>query len=205
MTRNPSPPRVPTRSQNLSPRNLSQDALCGMDTVHMAISLGNHHWSHQHQANAVVHPVTGKGMEYMALMKDPHLQPLWKRMRATNAGDFSKAFETFQEPKHVSLSNSQTSQKTERSLTAKYRSHRQTRLLRRRRHFHGRHHNIQNPDQQHPLHRGRRHDDDGHKNYYQGTPLPRFEYMKMLLSRFPEEIVQKYHLNALAVDGWVYI
>jgi hypothetical protein len=29
--------------------------------------------------------------------------------------------------------------------------------------------------------------------------------MKMLLSRFREEIVQKYNLNALAVDGWVYI
>jgi hypothetical protein len=43
------------------------------------------------------------------------------------------------------------------------------------------------------------------KNYYLGTPLPRFEYMKMLLSRFPEEIVQKYNLTALAVDGWVYI
>jgi hypothetical protein len=42
-------------------------------------------------------------------------------------------------------------------------------------------------------------------NYYLGTPLPRFEYMKMLLSRFPEDIVQKYNLNALAVDGWVYI
>jgi hypothetical protein len=28
--------------------------------------------------------------------------------------------------------------------------------------------------------------------------------MKMLLSRFPEEIVQKYNLGALAVDGWVY-
>jgi hypothetical protein len=26
-------------------------------------------------------------------------------------------------------------------------------------------------------------------NYYLGAPLPRFEYMKMLLSRFPEEIV----------------
>jgi hypothetical protein len=39
------------------------------------------------------------------------------------------------------------------------------------------------------------------KNYYIGTPLPRFEYMKMLLSRFPEEIIQKYNLNALAVDG----
>jgi hypothetical protein len=43
------------------------------------------------------------------------------------------------------------------------------------------------------------------KNYYLGSPLPRFEYMKMLLSRFPEEIIQKYNLNALAVDGWVYI
>jgi hypothetical protein len=27
----------------------------------------------------------------------------------------------------------------------------------------------------------------------------------MLLSRFPEEIVHKYNLNALAVEGWVYI
>jgi hypothetical protein len=79
MTHTSSPPRVPTRSRNLSPRNLSQDAFCGMDTAHMAIDLGNRHWSQQHQANAVVHPVTGKEMEYMALMKDPRLQPLWKR------------------------------------------------------------------------------------------------------------------------------
>jgi hypothetical protein len=43
------------------------------------------------------------------------------------------------------------------------------------------------------------------KDYYLGTSLPRFEYMKMMLSRFPEEIVQRYNLNALAVDGWVYI
>jgi hypothetical protein len=27
----------------------------------------------------------------------------------------------------------------------------------------------------------------------------------MLLSHFPEEIVEKYNLKALAVDGWVYI
>jgi hypothetical protein len=27
------------------------------------------------------------------------------------------------------------------------------------------------------------------KNYYLGTPLPRYEYMHMLFSRFPEEIV----------------
>jgi hypothetical protein len=50
-----------------------------MDTDHIAIALGNHHWYQAPQANAVVHPITGKEMEYMALMKDPRLQPLWTR------------------------------------------------------------------------------------------------------------------------------
>jgi hypothetical protein len=59
-TLRPSPPRVPTRSQRLSPRNLSQDDFCVMDTSHMTITLGENHWSRQHQANAVIHPTTGK-------------------------------------------------------------------------------------------------------------------------------------------------
>jgi hypothetical protein len=75
----PSPPTVPWRSQNLSPRNLSKDDFGDTDTAHMAIALGNHHWSEQHHDNSVVHPITGKEMEYMALMKGPRLQPLWKR------------------------------------------------------------------------------------------------------------------------------
>jgi hypothetical protein len=72
-----SPPRVPTSFQRLSPRNLYQDDLYRMDSAHMAIALGHNHWSKQHQANAVIQPVTGKEMEYSALMKDPQLQPLW--------------------------------------------------------------------------------------------------------------------------------
>jgi hypothetical protein len=67
------------RSQNLSPRNLSQDEFCNIETSNMAIDLGSYHWSQQHHANAVVHPITRKEMEYMALMKDPSLQPLWRR------------------------------------------------------------------------------------------------------------------------------
>jgi hypothetical protein len=39
------PPRMPRRTENLSPCNLSQDAFYGMDAAHMAIALGNHHWS----------------------------------------------------------------------------------------------------------------------------------------------------------------
>jgi hypothetical protein len=118
-TLNPSPPRVRTRSQNLSPRNLSQDDLCGMDTSHVAIALGNNHWSQQHLANAVIHPVTGKEMEYMALMKDPVYNHFINEVLATNADAYSKAFGTFPEPTHVSLSNSPTPRKTEISLTEK--------------------------------------------------------------------------------------
>jgi hypothetical protein len=55
-----SPPRVPTGSHTLSPRNLSQDDFCGMDAAHVAIALGNNHWSQRHQSNAFIHPVTGK-------------------------------------------------------------------------------------------------------------------------------------------------
>jgi hypothetical protein len=73
------PPRVPTGSLDLSPRNLSQYDFCGMDTAHIAIALENNHCSQRHHANAVIHPVTGKEMEYSALMKDPRLKPLWTR------------------------------------------------------------------------------------------------------------------------------
>jgi hypothetical protein len=57
----------------------SQDDFCGKDTAHMAVALGNNHWSQRHYANEVIHPITGKEMEYSALMKDPRLQPLWTR------------------------------------------------------------------------------------------------------------------------------
>jgi hypothetical protein len=71
--------RVPTGSQRLLPRHLSQDDLCGMESANMAISIGSNHWLQRHQANSVIHPVTCKEMKYSALMKYPHLQPLWTR------------------------------------------------------------------------------------------------------------------------------
>jgi hypothetical protein len=55
-----SPPRVPNGSLELTPRNLSQDDFCEMDTAHMEISLGHNHWSQRQHANAVIHPITGK-------------------------------------------------------------------------------------------------------------------------------------------------
>jgi hypothetical protein len=44
------------------------------------------HWFQQHISNSVVHPITSKQMEYMALMNDPDLQPLLKRGFSNEAG-----------------------------------------------------------------------------------------------------------------------
>jgi hypothetical protein len=219
---NPSPPRVPTRSRRLSPRNLSQNDFCGMDTAHMVIALGNNLWSQQHLANAVIHPVTGKEMEYMALMKDPRLQPLWKRGFCNECGrlfqgiwDIPGTDKCF----FIKITNIPKDRKiTYGKIVCDYKPHKKEKERVRltvggnRLDYAG---DIATSTADITtfkiLINSTLSNDDAAmmimdiKNYYLSTPLPRFEYMKMLLSRFPEEIVQKYNLNTLAVDGWVYI
>jgi hypothetical protein len=207
------------RSQNLSPRNLSQNDFWDMETANMAIALGNHHWSQQYHANAVVHPVTGKEMEYTALVKDPSLQPLWKR------DEIGRLFQGIRDIPgtdtcfFVKLTNIPKDRKiTYGKIVCDYKPHKKEK------------------ERVRLAVGGDRLDYSGNvatstadittfkilinstlstadaammmmdiKNYYLGTPFPRFEYMKMLLSRFPEEIVDKYNLGALSIDGWVYI
>jgi hypothetical protein len=219
---NPSPPRVPTRSQNLSPRNLSQNDFCGMDTSRMAIALGNNHWSQQYLGNAGIHPVTGKEMEYMALMKDPRLQPLWKRGFGNECG---RLFQGIREIPgtdtcfFIKLTNVPKDRKiTYGKIVCDYKPHK--RKKERVRLTVGGNILDYSGDVATStadittfkiLINSTLSTEDAAmmmmdiKNYYLGTPLPRFEYIKKLLSRFPEEIVQKYNLNALAIDGWVYI
>jgi hypothetical protein len=193
-----------------------------MDTVHMVIALENNHWSQRHHANAVIHPVTEKEMEYSALMKDPRLQPLWTRGSGNKCGRLFQGIrdipgtDTFF---FIELKNIPKYRKiTYGKIVCDYKPHKQEK------------------ERVWLTVGGDRLDYSGDittstadittfkilinstlstkdvammmmdiENYYLGTPLPRFEYMKMLLSRFPEEIIQKYSLNALAVDGWVCI
>jgi hypothetical protein len=61
-----------------------------MDSAHISNALGNNHWSLRHQANAVIHLVTRKEMEYLALMKDPRLQPLWTQGFGNECGRLFK-------------------------------------------------------------------------------------------------------------------
>jgi hypothetical protein len=65
--------RVPARTQNMSPRNLSQDDFWRMEASNMTLALVTTHWYQKNFANSLVHLITGKQMEYMALMNDPDL------------------------------------------------------------------------------------------------------------------------------------
>jgi hypothetical protein len=188
----------------------------------MAIALGDNHWSRQHPANAIIHPVTGKEMEYVALMNDPCLQPLWKRGFGNKCGRLFQGIRDIPGTDtcfFIKLTNIPKDRKiTYGKIVCDYKPHkRQNERVR-------------------LTEGGGRLDYSGDvttstadittfkilinstfstedaammmmdiTNYYLGTPLPRSEYMKMLLSLFPEEIVQQYNLNALAFDGWVYI
>jgi hypothetical protein len=189
-----------------------------MDTSHMAIALGDNHWSRQHLANVIVHPIPGKEMEYTALMKDPGLQPLWTRGFGNKCGrlfqgtrDIAGTDTCF----FINLTNIPKDRKiTYGKIVCDYKPHKKEKECVRL------------------VVGGNRLDYSGDivtstadittfkilvnstlstndaammmmdiKIYYLGTPLPRFEYMRMMLSCFPEEIIQKYNINALANDG----
>jgi hypothetical protein len=160
------------------------------------------------------HPVTGKEMEYSALMKDPRLQPLWTRGFGNEYGRLFQGIRDIPGTDTcflIDLKNIPNDRNiTYGKIVCDYKPHKKEKervLL---------------------TVGGDRLDYSGDiatstadittfkilinitlstkdaammmmdiKNYYIGTPLPRFEYMKMQL--------QRYNLSALAVDGWVCI
>jgi hypothetical protein len=71
------PPRVQARTHQLFPRNLSWDFL-DIGGASCAIAFGKNHWTMTPMMNSVIHPVTGKEMQYTDLMKDPDLGPLFE-------------------------------------------------------------------------------------------------------------------------------
>jgi hypothetical protein len=174
-----------------------------MDTAHMVIALGYNHWSRQHLANAVIHPVTGKEMEYTALMKDPQLKPLWTRGFGNECGRLFQGIRDIAGTDtclFIKLTDITKDRKvTYGKIVCDYKPHKKEK------------------ERVRLTVGGDRLDYSGDvatstvdittfkilinstlstedaammmmdiKNYYLGTPLPRFEYMKMLLSRFPE-------------------
>jgi hypothetical protein len=172
----------------------------------MVIALGNNHLYRQHQANAVIHPVTRKEMEYLALMKDPPLQPLWTRGIDKECGCLFQGIQDIAGTNtyfFIKLTNIPKNRRiTYGKIVCDYKPHKKEKervrltvggdiLV-----YSGNiatstsdittfkiliNITLSNEDAAMMM--------VDIKKYYLGTPLPRFEYMKMLLSRFPEEII----------------
>jgi hypothetical protein len=103
-----------------SPINLSQDYFWNMETSNQAITLGANHWKNQKFAHAVVHPMTGKQMEYMALMEDPDLQPLWKRGFSNEVGRLFQGIRDIPGTNTCFFVELKTYQRTDKSHMAKF-------------------------------------------------------------------------------------
>jgi hypothetical protein len=76
-TRRVSHPMVKARALQLSPRNLSRDFL-DLGAANCACALGDNHGTKTPMMNSVIHPVTGKEMQYKDLTKDAILGPLFE-------------------------------------------------------------------------------------------------------------------------------
>jgi hypothetical protein len=167
----------------------------------MAISIGDNHWSQQHHANAVIQPVTGKAMEYATLMKDPQIQPLCTRGFGNECGRLFQGIreipgtDTFF---FIKLTNIPKDRKiTYGKIVCDYKPHKKEKerirltvggdIL----DYSG---DVATSTADITIFKilinSTLYTEDAAmmmmdiKNYYLGTPLPRFEYMKMMLSRF---------------------
>jgi hypothetical protein len=105
-------------------------------------------------------------MEYMALMKDPDLQPLWKRCFGNEAGRLFQGIRDIPGTDtsfFVELTNIPKDRKiVYGKIVFDYKPHKKEKERVRLSNLHRGHHNIQNLDQQHSFHKGCGHDDDGH-------------------------------------------
>jgi hypothetical protein len=220
-TRRVSPPRVESRAQQLSLRNLSHDFL-DLGAENCACALGENHWTKIPMINLVIRHVTGKEMQYEDLMKDPIVGPLFeiglrnaldcicqgiRDIAGTNIAFF---IDMHNIPKYRKITYGKLVCDVKPNKTEKHR----VRLT-----FGGdildysgdtatstadittfkflinstlstNETKIMMMDK---------------KNYYLGTPLTTYEYMILPLTILPLDIIEKYDLKCLAVNGWVYL
>lgn len=174
-------------------------------------------------ANAVLHPETGEAMEYRALVKNPNTQAIWTRSFANELGRLAQGVgnridgtDTIFFIPHSSVPPDRTV--TYGRIVCDYRPQKsepeRTRLT-----VGGNlidypfdvstdtsdlttaklviNSTISTPGARQVL--------IDLKNYYLGTPMDRYEYMRLAIDLLPDEIVQQYHLHDLVHNGFVYV
>jgi hypothetical protein len=220
-TRRAAPPRVQARPHQLSPRNLYQDLL-DLRGANCAIAFGEYHWTKTQMMNSVIHPITGKEMQYKDLVKDPDLGPLFEIGLSNELGRICQGIRDVAGTNtdfFIDLANIPKDCKiTYGKLVCDFKP---------------------NKNENHWFRLtvgGDRLDYSGDMttstadsttfkilinstlstqeakmmmmdiiNYYVGTPLPTYQYMRLPISILPVDIIEKYDLTRLEVNGWVYL
>jgi hypothetical protein len=216
-----SPPRVQTRTHHLSPQNLSRVFL-DLGGANCAIAFGEHHWTTTHMMNYVIHPSTGKEMQYKDLMKDPDLGPSFEIGLSNELGLICQGIRNISGTNTAFFIDLKSIPKNHKitygKLVCDFKP---------------------NKNEKHwvILTVGAdRLDYSGYtatstadittfkilinstlstqeakmmmmdiNKYYLGAPLPIYEYMRLPISILPLDIIEKYDLTRLTVKGWVYM
>jgi hypothetical protein len=187
-----------------------------------AIVFGENHWTKTRMMNSVIHPVTGKEMQYKDLMKDPDLGPLFEIDLSNELGRICQGIRDiagtntafFIDLKSIPKDRKITYGKLVCDLKPNKTEKHQVRitvggdildysgdtetskadittfkiLI----------NNTLSTQEAKMIMMDI-------KKYYLGTPLPTYEYMRLPLSILPLDIIEKYDLIRLAVNGWVYL
>jgi hypothetical protein len=220
-TRRAAPPRMQAKPHQLSPRNLSRDFL-DLGGANCAIALGESHWTKTKMMNSVIHPITGKEMQYKDLMKDPDLGPLFEIDLSNELGRICQGIRD--------IAGTNTAFFIDLTSIPKDRKITYGKLV------------CNFKPNKHEKHRvrltvgGDRLDYSGNTatsttdittfkilinstfstqeakmmmmditNYYVGIRLPTYEYMRLPISFLPLDIIEKYDLTRLAVNSGVYL
>jgi hypothetical protein len=212
---------VKARAQQLSPRNLSRDFL-DLGAVNCACALGENHWTKTPMMNSFIHPVTVKEMQYKDLMKDPIFGPLFEIGLSNELGRICQGIrdiagtntaffiDLHNIPKDRKITYGKLVCDFKPNKTEKYRVSLAVRgdrldysgdtatstadittfkiLI---------NSTLSTNEAKMMM--------MDIKNYYTGTPLPTYEYMRLPLTILPHDIIEKYDLKRLAVNGWVYM
>jgi hypothetical protein len=187
-----------------------------------AIAFGESHWTKTHMMNSVIHPSTGKEIKYKDLMKDPDLGPSFEIGLSNELGRICQGIRDIAGTNtdfFIDLKSIPKNRKiTYGKLVCDFKPNKNEK------------HRVRLPVGGDILdYSGETATSTADittfiilinstfstqeakmmmmdiNNYYLGTPLPIYEYIQLPISILPLDIIEKYDLTHLAVNGWVYM
>jgi hypothetical protein len=188
---------------------------------HKPCQRSHHQTNHPKWAKAINHPDTGASMEYQHLIESPKYKKAWTKSFSSELGRLAQGIadrekgtnRTFFIP-YNKVPLDQRKDVTYGHICVDYRSQKRepnwTRLTvgglsSRCEYFHSRHNHGQTRNQQHQIHTTGEVHVWRHKKFYLGTPMARYEYMRLPIKLILDEIIEAYNLRSMIHKDHIYM